>query len=305
MLKVDRKEAQGIRQRPPTIVAVLVLYKMLMEESPAYQGLTRAMRESAVAAERIQLLVCDNGATRQMVPEDFSGTYIHDGGNPGLARRYNQALNVAKEAGAEWLLLLDQDTHLTAEFVNEVLELTDGSREADLLSPGNVVALVPKLVQRGAILSPHLPLSFEFSKPLAMDLEMYGVPQQRLSVYNSGALLRVRAVEAMGGFPEEFWLDYLDHATFRSLTAQGGELFVMRSALEHALSTNTAEREPTADSLQRERNILEAERKYYQKYGSVSEQLRFTLRRIRMMLLAVRERRLDRLTVLVKLSFFR
>ena len=304
MLKTDLDELKVSVQRRSTIVAVIVLYQMLIEDSPAYQGLAPSMAESGIAAERIRLLVCDNSPAEQGLPENFCGRYVHDGTNPGLARRYNQALSVAKEAGADWLLLLDQDTHVTAEFVDEVLRLT-GHPEEDGLSSRNVVALVPKLVQRGAILSPHLPLTFEVRRPPAVGPGMYGVQQQRLSVYNSGALLRVRALEAIGGFAEEFWLDYLDHATFRSLTDKGGEVFVMHSVLEHALATNTAGREQTADSLRRERNILEAERMYYQKYGSVSEQLRFTLRRIRMMLLAAKDRRLDRVTMLIQLSFFK
>jgi hypothetical protein len=47
--------------------------------------------------------------------------------------------------------------------------------------------------------------------------------------YNSGALLRVKALQEMNGFPEEFLLDYLDHATFRILQNKGG-----RISIEHA-----------------------------------------------------------------------
>ena len=51
------------------------------------------------------------------MPPEFTGDYIQDGANPGLAARYNLALSRA--AGATWLLLLDQDTRVTLAYAQE------------------------------------------------------------------------------------------------------------------------------------------------------------------------------------------
>jgi len=40
--------------------------------------------------------------------------YVHDSTNGGLVPGYNQGIRLAKDNGADWLLLLDQDTVLTA-----------------------------------------------------------------------------------------------------------------------------------------------------------------------------------------------
>ena len=310
MLNERLRGADQPAERPPGIVAVLVLYRMRIEDSPAYQGLARLVRDSEGAAGRLKILVFDNSPVAQTLPDDFPGEYLHDRSNPGLARRYNRGLSFAQEAGAQWLLLLDQDTNLTSAFLDEALELTarytgvGGADSAPAFASEEIAAFVPKLVERGALLSPHLPLSFELRKPRPADLDMYGVQRRRLYVYNSGAVLRVSALEAMGGFPEDFWLDYLDHATFRSLTARGGKLFVMGSVLRHELSTNAVGAVETAASANREQNILKAERMYYQRYGSATERLRFALRRIRMMLRALKGRRLSRAAMLLRLSFF-
>jgi len=91
-------------------------------------------------------------------------------------------------------------------------------------------------------------------------------------------LLRVSAVRAIGGFPAEFPLDYLDHATFAELQAQGGRVYVLQSVLEHELSSNTER--PSAAAARRQHMVLHAEQRFYARYGTPKQRW---LRRVRLL----------------------
>ncbi len=63
-----------------------------------------------------------------------------------------------------------------------------------------------------------------------------GVQQQPLCSYNSASTLRVRALRSIGGFPAEFWLDFMDHAVFHALFIRDYRVYVMLATLTHDFS---------------------------------------------------------------------
>jgi GT2 family glycosyltransferase len=260
-----------------SILAVIVLYKMTASRSSAYRSLQQALQDSHVAREAIELVICDNtpseeGAQKPIAPHDFQGVYRRNPTNPGLAECYNFALSRALEDRLAWLLLLDQDTTLTREYLEEIVIQS----ERQLPDP-TIVALVPKLVQNGFVQSPHLAPTFRHAK---FDRTISGVSDRRLYAFNSGSVVRVGAIREAGGFPEEFWLDFLDHATFHTLQARGGKLFVLTSCLEHDLSTNGVERKDEI-SQKRYQNVLDAEHRFYKLYGSPQDKVFHRIRLLR------------------------
>lgn len=253
------------------ILAVLVLYKVAAEDSQTFVSLRDLLRENAEAAATIDLIVCDNSPNEQPRPSGFDDMYLSDPSNPGLAKSYNMALEVAKERKLPWLMLLDQDTTLTADYIREVVEQTR-SLEAD----ASIAAIIPKLVELYVVLSPHKPPTYRHRE---FDLNIEGKSESRLCAFNSGSVVRVKALEQVGGFPEEFWLDFLDHATFHQLQAAGGKFFILRSSLRHDLSMADSLKTETV-SKQRYANVLDAEFRYYRRYGSAVDQF---YRRVRLM----------------------
>ena len=220
-----------------TITAVVVLYRRSPAESDALTSLLRVLREEPTLAARFSVLVYDNSPQDQASSlPSFPVAYHHDPANGGLASAYNYALAQAEAAGTPWLLLLDQDTSLAAAFLQELASLSE-----ELLPSKNVAAIVPKLFSRGTMYSPEEhsldQLHHVFphrSHTLPPGAE--GPQSARISAYNSGSTLRVAALLAIGGFPREFWLDYLDHAVFHALQQQGSRVFVMQAVLEQQLS---------------------------------------------------------------------
>jgi GT2 family glycosyltransferase len=257
------------------ILTIIVLYRLPAEQSHAFRSLSQLLHDSEIATEAIEVMICDNSPDVQAPPVGFSGVYLHDSENPGLAKHYNKALETAVTKGIRWLMLLDQDTTLTSGYIAEVLDLSER-----LIEDKNIVALVPKLIEGGKVQSPHRPPKLRYPTPL--NAALYGATSEKLHVYNSAAVLRVEALSAIGGFPEDFPLDYLDHATFHNLQSRGGRLFLLRAMLEHELSSNQSEMFRHTSLLPRQQSVLVAERTYYRLYGTPLQRTYHRLRLLRM-----------------------
>lgn len=264
-------EAAAAEELHPIILAVIVLYKMDALKSPSFTALQSLLLLNPSAARKIELMVCDNTPFEQALPPGFDGVYSVNTANPGLALRYNEALSIASKRKIPWLLLLDQDTTPTAEYLNQIVRYTSILQE-----DSEVVALVPKLLQDGVIQSPHARPTYKHPKFSSIT----GKQQNMLYAFNSASVLRVSALERIGGFPQRFWLDFLDHATFHLLQRDGGRLFVLDASLLHDLSANSAEKRD-AEGMKRYQNILDAEWTYYRLYGTPTDRLYLRIRLLR------------------------
>lgn len=248
-----------MHELPPIYVAV-VLYRTAISDSPTCTSLRQCLASVPGLASRLQILLVDNSPKPQATLEALPSIYLHDGMNPGLARRYNEALRRAEAAGCRWLLLLDDDTTLVASFFEQLLAQLD-----ILEDQPRVVAIVPRLVRGEQLLSPHHPSFQEVS--FRLDVSSSGEMSGLVRVFNSGAALRVSALRRIGGFDERFWLDSLDHATFHALQELGGRIVLLNCSLSHELSTG-------AQSPARHRNQLAAETAFYRLHGTTNERSR-------------------------------
>jgi GT2 family glycosyltransferase len=221
-----------------SILAVAVVYKCEFSQSQSVSSLFQILNENPELAKYFSVVLYDNSPEPQelAIPAIFPTHYVHDPSNGGLASAYNFALARAEAEQREWLLLLDQDTSPTREFLFELLETATA-----LQATPEVAAIVPKLVVNGVIHSPatqfidQMRHQFQAAKePIRQDV--VGIQQQSLSAYNSGSTLRVSALRSIGGFPQEFWLDFLDHAVFHALHVKGYRLYVMLAVLVHDAS---------------------------------------------------------------------
>jgi GT2 family glycosyltransferase len=241
------------------VQCVLVLYKTALQESETFQTLTAALRGYPTLAARISLLIYDNSPEPHSA-EPLAGLfanirYQHDPTNGGLARAYNQALHAAGEAGCTWLWLFDQDTTVLPGLIPATFAAIDST------PPSTICGIVPRLVQDGIVLSP---ISVHRFRYLAVDEQLSGIQQRWLTALNSCSCQRVSALQAIGGFPLQYWLDFLDHAVFHRLHERGGRLLVLDVSIPHRLSTNNLR---TEASHQRFDNLLAAEWQFVRETG--------------------------------------
>lgn len=216
---------------PPRLLAVIVLYRMQPAQSKTLAGLAQAFRADAALAKQIDVLVWDNSPTavdESSLP--FGCIYRHASVNAGVSGAYNAAAAMATERDCAWLLLLDQDTSITGEFLRGMLQ-----HAAQAASDEHVAAIVPFLYAGSFCLSPrlwHFGRHAPLPRPASSRTEW-----SEMFAANSGTLMRVQALQAVGGYSSRFWLDYSDIDLFHRLHAQK---FAVRIASDLALQHEVA-----------------------------------------------------------------
>jgi GT2 family glycosyltransferase len=253
-----------------SILAIVVLYKCKLAQSQSVSSLLGILREHPELAQHFSLLLYDNSPEPQehTMQVTFPVDYVHDPSNGGLATAYNFALARAEAEQRAWLLLFDQDTLATKEFLVELVESV-----RTLQGKAQVGAIVPKLLVRGAIYSPEANFLYQVRHPhrslQTVEKDAVGIQQRHLNAYNSGATLRVSAMRAVGGFPLQFWLDYLDHALFRALFVGGFRIYVMRAELVHDPSLAEVASMP----LWRLRSVMQAQTLFVKQSGGFLDRM--------------------------------
>ncbi|WML54773.1 glycosyltransferase [Neobacillus sp. PS3-12] len=183
--------------------------------------------------------------------ENVQISYKHDPRNLGIASAYNYALEAARENGSEWLMLLDHDTEITSEYTEAVMNCDE--------QDSSVAAIVPKINSENQMISP---IYSHTLRPLQGDKPVPGIQERPVMAINSGALIRIEFLNKIGGFNEEFPLDYLDHWLFHVIYDHGYKVRLLDVMLEHELSVMDYSRV----SLKRYQSILESEIKYFRNY---------------------------------------
>lgn len=209
-----------------SITIVLVIYKERLEHSSSFQSVIA--NSQLLASQDVNLVIYDNSPEAQPLPpsaQEFAIHYHHDPRNPGLAAAYNYALQRARDEDQEWLLLLDQDTHLTSEYFREMVELP-GALTADC------VCIAPLVSDGREQISPMDNTRVRFT---AEGIQS-GYRDRHITAINSGACWRIEWLNAIGGFNADFPLDYLDHWACHRALSDGKRFYVMSSQLRQSLS---------------------------------------------------------------------
>ncbi|MFL6428046.1 MAG: glycosyltransferase [Acidobacteriaceae bacterium] len=213
------------------ILIVVVLYRTAFDASKTLAGLTEAVQQDPALLRSFNLLVWDNSPQplpNATLPIPFR--YHHAAHNDGVAGAYNTAARFAAEQGAAWLLLLDHDTSVTGDFLRGM------RRHADEVGRDERIAAISPFLYAGTfVVSPRL---WHFARHVALPRPAAAYTERRLLfAANSGTLMRVSALEAIGGYSARFWLDYSDIYVFHRFHEHGfGVRIASDLALEHEVA---------------------------------------------------------------------
>ncbi len=241
------------------LLAVVVLYKMKPAQSACFATLQKAFSCLGHGQADIKILLYDNtpkGQDPGFLPDDV--IYKANADNGGVSVAYNYALELAQHDGYDWLLTLDQDTRLPEDFLCKLYDA------AMFIAPmQDVAAVAPKLTSDGRDVSP-----FTLTKYLRIMRhypdEFVGIPLKAVDAINSGYLIKVSALNAIGGYDRKLTLDFCDIALGNRLHSKNLRVYVAGNIhVVHELSV--FELMQRADSTRYE-NILRAEEYYYDKY---------------------------------------
>ena len=175
------------------IVVVVVLYKRQPRQSQTINSLAAALSSNPELLDAMHVLLWDNSPnTSESLDLPFPCHYRNAGSNVGTSGAYNYAMEFAEAEDASWLLLLDQDTILSGEFLLRMLEYRHLLEER--LEVGSVA---PFIRSHGSLVSPRLLGRFQQMPQIAPTFN--GVCKQRAYAQNSATLMRVAALREIGG----------------------------------------------------------------------------------------------------------
>jgi GT2 family glycosyltransferase len=243
-----------------TILTIVVRYKTPLEESRTLCSLAAAFSSNPELLREYGVLLWDNSPAQLENPElSFPFQYGFSDKNLGVSGAYNHALAHAESIGCPWLLLLDQDTKVTADYLQRMLR-----HIKDVESDQNVAAIVPFVRSHGVLVSPQ-----RYGRSLLkhqIPRRFSGVYRGDASAVNSGTVMRATALRKIGGYSEDFWLDLSDAYVFHALYRHGMYMFIAGDLeLDHSIASMNFDQ---SMSLERYRSFLAAENYYLAQYRS-------------------------------------
>jgi glycosyltransferase involved in cell wall biosynthesis len=237
------------------VMVVIVLYRIAPQDSPAFRSVMAARERFGRETGEVRVLLWDNSPAAgagENLPDGVA--YFPDESNSGLVTAYNRAMEWAELHGAEWLLTLDQDTAVAADFFVKMASAASASTRY-----AGVAAIVPQIAAEGRQLSPNW---FQFGGiPRWYRSGYIGVPAEPVFAFNSGAMLRVDALKQVGGYDPRFWLDNSDAMIFSKLHEHGKRVYVAGDIqVEHEFSMKDMQNRMSAARYQ---NALFAETAFW------------------------------------------
>ena len=266
---------------PPQILIVVVQYQTSLENAPAIHGLNRCFSHDPQLREHFTTLIWDNSPQSHAIPDglSFPSEYRHTGENLGVSGAYNRAAAVATEYGAQWLLLLDQDTALPLEFLVRILGYAQR-----LASDRRIATVVPTVMMGPSHISPKI--TSRWGRSVDPPADFLGEESRELVLVNTGLLLRLEAFSQIGGYDPDFWLDFSDRYLCYMLAKKGFSAWLASDIrLEHHVSLIAG-----GISLRRYANLLAAEDAFFTLCRSLPRNLVYCQRLLKN---AWRERRTD------------
>lgn len=234
------------------IVIVIVLYKTHLNESKTFQTF---INQSNKLKYDYDLLIYNNSQEILIVPSK-SFTLVNADKNNKLIGAYNMALTMAMKSRAKWLLLLDQDTEVTAEYFERLSDYLNQSKQDE-----RVVAVVPFLEENNKQLSPH---KLVFFNNMAIKIAKAGLQHNNTNALNTLTLLRTKFIYEIGGFSAKYPLDMLDYWVYSQIQKNNKKVYVLDTSIKHNLSVSEFEKNM---SLSRYNDLILAEKELMLELG--------------------------------------
>lgn len=278
------------------ILVVVVLYNKRFDEIPCaakIQGWLDAPVGQGAGLHLAHCLVYDNSPAPsppgRMAHARMSG--LHDPGNGGTRAAYLAAADMARLHQCPWILLLDHDTDLPADF------LTAAEHALVRAEAGQTVAaVVPQVFDGGIQVSPSWITTYGRVLQISDRGEGGHRRGKGFTAIASAAMVQTHCLSALLPIPEVFKLDYLDHWLFREIQRRGGVVVMSTAKINHSLSVFSMQ----SMGLERYRSILAAERLFLRGDHSYSRVKHALWHLVRTVKLALVTRRVPLLGVCVR-----
>jgi rhamnosyltransferase len=218
--------AQGVEMTPgpshDTVCTVIVTFHpqaWLFDLLPALRALA------------LRTVVVDNGSPAEAVDRlralaaEAGIELIANDANLGIAAALNQGVRRARERGAAWALLLDQDTDVAPNILEGM-----AAALADFADPGRV-----------AVIGANYGTPDEPRGRYPIDEAANRRFSVQIAVITSGSLVAVPAFDKIGPFAEELFIDQVDHEYCLRARGLGFTIIATRDVLlKHSIGKESA-----------------------------------------------------------------
>lgn len=254
---------------PMKILIVVVRYNTPLERSETVASIGNIFRDRPSLLDSFEVLLWDNSPEAlKTFNLPFSFRYEHSKSNAGVGGAYNEALNLALSQNFSWLLLLDQDSILPGNFLSRML---DYGRQ--LLDDVRVAAVAPAIWVNSRYMFPRL---VTFGGTKACDPTFAGVEEDECTTANSGCLMRVSALQEVGGYSKAFPFEFSDVYVFHQMHRAGKRLWIAADLrIDHDLAILDY---GGAMTPQRYISFIVAEDLFIRQYKSCLENAAYTIR---------------------------
>ena len=193
-------------------------------------------RLMAISEQVDQIILVDNGsspetlAVLRQASQSRRIALIENLENVGVAAALNQGIRKAQDEEFEWVLTLDQDSEPSLGMVEELLAAYEAQAE-----PERIAIIAPQVID--AEIGRRAPfLRKRFGPFYRRDRCDNSTLEDVTTVITSGALVRLSVIEAIGGFREDFFIDYVDTEFCLRALSHGYRIAVAcRAELKHRL----------------------------------------------------------------------
>lgn len=182
----------------------------------------------------LDILVVDNASTDNTIAHLEKQsieqlTIIKNRDNYGVAKAFNQGVRHFNKKGSEWVLILDQDSHVADDFFISYVSLLPyiGSR---CLS---IAAICSNAINDNSYAFNHKPCLWTgYSFIVAPDIINEKICELPLvaSSISSGTFYKTAVVKELGGFKEDYFIDFVDHEFHLKLAKNGWKMVWNRQA---------------------------------------------------------------------------
>jgi len=241
------------------ILFIVVIYEKKPNQSRTLISLSK------LSLDKIKVYLYDNSSTNENEKlvshyQNLNIIYRSNPSNPGICTAYNSGIKLAKELKLDWVMLLDDDTDLTIDFIGKVINI-------DLKKISKkVVGFVPTVVSHktNRAISPkkYHPGGF-----LTNIKENYGELLNHISAINSASLINVNFVEEIGGFNSLYNLDMLDYWFYREVYNKNKKIYLLDTTIFHSLSVDD---KTNYVPIKRYKALLLAEKRFFLDEGTKS-----------------------------------
>lgn len=183
-----------------SLLIVIVKYNRDLEECESFNSIKKIEHGEK---EKLAVFVYDNSPVAQKISahKSLNIIYFQDPENPGVSKAYNAGVEYARQHQKKWVLLLDQDTSLPCDILENYCQAIKENPKLKLFAP--ILRL-----KNGKIFSPsryRFKRGFFLNKILAGTHSLY-----ELAPVNSGIMVEVETFLKVGGYNEAVQLDFSD-----------------------------------------------------------------------------------------------